>query len=1206
MATELPRPGVEVVQQFQSASPTIVSPTLVPCVVAPFFEIIEALNSDGTVNDSAKLASNYQQLKLTVAQSSFPSPRGNIDEVDVLEETIRGFFQFGGDLIEVSQSSAFLRGYLDPSYSTQPYVDGTTAEPVGGYAIDGRTLIFQFDSHTSVVPGAAHLPVSANITITFAAAVAGGNLTLAEVIAQINAVVPGVALNSGSDELRLRSTNYGSQASVVVRKEGSANAVADGLGFSAADDTLSVGGGLYASDDSDSDLTSPRLKFSGGSQQVLLASYPGTVWFVAPNFISDAIEVGDNVIADGVNIGQVATVESDTLTMEVEQNLHSHDNTFAPRRVWVQANNLSYPAPAASAAATVTGTQAVAAESSAFIVAQAVGTFAIGASETFDVNIVKDGVALATQTVSSGAGWADLAEAITGINATVGIEFEAYYSNDVGDEIDAVFAAANPTLAYVGLRTLADNRGSDASISLVDQTVGMTLGFSSLPVADIGENKRYLPGTYAIATTSAPLSSTAGTETVIYAPTVKGVVKSAETVALGVNATLAAIVADWNTKAAYTEAYKSTVAGVESASGTYLSIRSRGENVGTTAVIDITTDATPVFGVASHAGANTSLVGENFKWSTDLNPREYEILFIADEDDGGVSLQQVIDKINALTPNVASESSSSPPELKLTSQKVGVASEIEILDASDANTALGFTDDTAYTGSGRPDPDMAVDITGAVVWQGQLLRDGLTGLPFNPGFAPALITYKGLRLDLSPEADNPGLVTFDDVTSLEAAAGPISSDNPGAALAYLALLNAPTVSVSAIGVPEVSADAPDGTPAGYTVCAEYLENKEVYALATASQNPVVHQTFLTHVNAMSAPEQKGERIYFFNAVTPDRANPTLVASGTDANSTANANEVTVEVNLAAALIANGIDPNVAINPTTGEIVEEVYFDRAGDDKKYLVQAVSGGTTIQLRTSFASGDGNDDAFFSDEALPSGVISDSWTVYIRGQALLVPGTTTPDKNAIAETMQVAAQAYGFRRGFWVFPDQVGINITGLEQLVEGYYATSAIAGMVGQQPPQQGFTNFPIAGLTKVQGSNDRFTNSQLNVIAAGGVYILVQDAVGAPIVARHQLSTDTTSIEARELSITKAVDYCAKFIRVGMRNFMGRSNITQAFLDNLAGVLEGLLAFLVDNGAVIGASPNNLIQDADNPDSILVDVTLDVAYPANFLRVVLIV
>ena len=49
MATELPRPGTEVIQEFQSVSPTIVTPTLVPCVVAPFFEVIEVLNDDGTV-----------------------------------------------------------------------------------------------------------------------------------------------------------------------------------------------------------------------------------------------------------------------------------------------------------------------------------------------------------------------------------------------------------------------------------------------------------------------------------------------------------------------------------------------------------------------------------------------------------------------------------------------------------------------------------------------------------------------------------------------------------------------------------------------------------------------------------------------------------------------------------------------------------------------------------------------------------------------------------------------------------------------------------------------------------------------------------------------------------------------------------------------------------------------------------------------------
>jgi hypothetical protein len=44
-ATELPRPGVEVVQEFQSASPTIVRPTLVPFVCGPAKEIIDVLNT---------------------------------------------------------------------------------------------------------------------------------------------------------------------------------------------------------------------------------------------------------------------------------------------------------------------------------------------------------------------------------------------------------------------------------------------------------------------------------------------------------------------------------------------------------------------------------------------------------------------------------------------------------------------------------------------------------------------------------------------------------------------------------------------------------------------------------------------------------------------------------------------------------------------------------------------------------------------------------------------------------------------------------------------------------------------------------------------------------------------------------------------------------------------------------------------------------
>ena len=1231
MPTALPRPGVEVVQSFQSASPTIVTPTLVPCNVAPFFEVIEALDADGNLNDDAQLADLYQQLELTVAQSSFPSPRGNIDEVNVLEDTIRVFFDFGGELIELSQESAFLTSWLDTDYSTQPFIDGldialpdatSGVEPGTGYDLDGRTLILAFDSHNSLsdseFQAKSNLPTTANVTVTFAAPTPGGNLSLADVVGQINAVIPGVAAAFtavNGDVLRLTSPSYGASASVVVRFNGTANSGTDRLGFDATYETMAVGSGFYADDDSDGDATSPRLKIYAGSQQVLHNAYPGTVQTANTSpFINDNVEAGDTIVADGINIGDVLEVESDQLTMEVEQNLISEDAPFAPRRVLALANNLSYPAPSASEEAIQTGTVQATAAVGAYVVsdtapeAGGAGTVDIGPAESVDLNVIIGGVAESTFTVSSGTGWDTLAEIVAGINGSPDVKVEAYYANEFGDEVTATYYAANVTTTFLGIRALATDTGSGSGVTVVSSTEDTKLGFTTLPKGDVGENLRFRKGTVAVMTSSAPLASFAGTETFAYDVDRGGVtITPTESWTAGVAATLDLAVADWNNNALDTEAYKSTSAGVESSTGTYFSVRTRGENVGLTAgaAIDLTTDGGTIFGVATYSGTDTDLDATNFKWSIDLNPKQYDVTFIKDEDDDGVSFQQVLDKINGETPGVAAADSTSPPYLVLESNKVGEASEIEVHDGS-ANPSLGFTDDTADLGNGRPAPDLAIDVSGDVVLQGQLLFDPLTGVPYNPGFAPVVVAYKGLRLDLSPDAADPSLLVIDDVTTLEAAADPISTDNPGALMTFLSLINAPSVSVAAIGVPEVSADAPDGTPLGYAKCAEFLENEEVYALATASQIGTVHQTFLTHVNSMSEPEQKGERIYFFNPVIPDRANPTLVGSGTDANSTATENQVTLEVNIAPALIALGIDPNSDLNPATGEIENEVYLDIAGDDNLYLVKSVTAGTTLLLRTVFASGVGNDDAFFTSDTFPSGVISDDWSVKLRGSALVIAGTTDPDRNAIAETVQGAAAAYGFRRGFYTFPDQCGINVTGLEQLVEGYYASACIVGMVGEQPPQQGFTNFPITGLTRVIGSNSMFTNGQLDVMAGGGVYILVQDNPNGPVSCRHQLSTDLTSIETRELNITKVVDYTAKFMRAGLRNFIGRSNITQPFLDQLSTVVSGQLDFLTSNGVLIGADINNIIQDADAPDTILIDVTLDVPFPCNYIRLTLVI
>lgn len=47
MAAELPRPGVSVVQVFRSVSPTVITPTLVPCTVGVCKQVVDVMVPDG-------------------------------------------------------------------------------------------------------------------------------------------------------------------------------------------------------------------------------------------------------------------------------------------------------------------------------------------------------------------------------------------------------------------------------------------------------------------------------------------------------------------------------------------------------------------------------------------------------------------------------------------------------------------------------------------------------------------------------------------------------------------------------------------------------------------------------------------------------------------------------------------------------------------------------------------------------------------------------------------------------------------------------------------------------------------------------------------------------------------------------------------------------------------------------------------------------
>jgi len=1223
MAAELPRPGVEVVQEFQSAAPTIVRPTLVPFVTGPAKEIIDVLNTDGTLNANAKQG-QYNQLPLLVSQSAFPSPRGNIAQVNVEEDSIQAFFNFGGSLLKLKRNpgESFLTDWNNASAAAIQ----TLPDPVGDFVVDGLTLVLAID-----VP--ARLNTTEDVAITFAGATAGAHLTPAQIAAQINSAVgETVATVTTDNRVQITSTKFGAISSVTVRAGGSANTA---LGFTVTNEYRVEGSGFRAQDQSNNTVLSPWVEWSRGGYLVngTATTFPA-ITSVTPGFGlvtaagtfansqaaavtftgngSIQLQVGDIFYADGttpVASAFVKKVEASRFKMGTlnarlsifdadgnvvtpvydDANLNTIFSSvpFAPQFAWFKAENLSVSS--VPQAAAVTGTIEGTAATPAVVegTGAPAGPFNL-TGLTLIVSVTYNGVVQDDFTFTfTGGPFADM----TAVAAAIGSNIPHVGAvNDTGNlKLATLLTGANQSLTL-------------RKTSTAGATLGFTFGGNDItgngqdvtfvaagPVLLSGDN----PSFSALPTTNLvlKLSTDAGATF----PTTR-----THTFGAGPFANIAAVIADITADGTFMT--NLTVTSV----GTKLKIQWNPASPTDQNVMKVDATSTALgsnklqYTSGQQAAGVDNLSGLTFQLKINNRPHVYQVLFTSN------SLVDAVTAINTIVGwPVASIGGTNSDELTITSDLKGIGSKVEVLNnntTAQANIALGFPGGATGVGSGRPNPDFYLDISGNVNIGADILRNQVTGAPYDPGQSDLYIQYKGLRLDVSPKSTGkPALISVSDTATLTTVLGPLTPDNPLGLGMFFAVINAPGILVTGMGVSDAPAAAPDGTLAAYSEVANFIEAQEVYAIAPLTHDETVAQMFKAHLQLMESPEQKGERILFFNPLVPSRGNDVVVASGSNGSTTLTQNQFVTDVNPTAALVANGVNPANPI-PVSAGVYLQLTVD--GEVRNYNVSGVNG-VVQTLNTTFATGE-NTDGFFTTTPLTTQLVAEAYSMEIRGQPLVLPGSSLPDKDAIASTVAAKAAAYRYRRMFYVFPDKVTASVNGVQSLLEAYHACAGIAGMCASFPPQQGFTNMPMVGYNGVQGSQDTFSQRQQNVIAAGGVYILVQDVAGAPVISRMQCSTDTTSVEKRELSITKIVDFTAKFLRAGLRNFIGTFNITQPFLDTVSTVIHGMLKFLEENGVLISGDLNNIIQSTDQPDTVLVDITLDVPFPCNYIRLTLVI
>lgn len=500
----------------------------------------------------------------------------------------------------------------------------------------------------------------------------------------------------------------------------------------------------------------------------------------------------------------------------------------------------------------------------------------------------------------------------------------------------------------------------------------------------------------------------------------------------------------------------------------------------------------------------------------------------------------------------------------------------------------------------RPSSDLYIDTdSGTVRAKHDIFRDS-GGVPTTAGPLAIYLGYTALRKDVSPATEDFNLLRIGSVTDLETQLSPIDTQNPLGLGMYFAILNAPGLEVTGVGVDETSDTETEGTLDAYIRAFEFIESKDVYAIAPLTHSGDVGLVGQVHVDEMSLPANGLERVVMLNPSRPTRKSSTLVASGPTGNVTAAPTSNVVETgiaNLQALLAALGYPG--PYNPASTVDVP-VYLEFEDDTNKYLIQSISGGqVTINDGVLTA---GNDDNFYYAPGSPvftASIVDRPFTVKIRGAVL---ANRTEEAVAYGEI----AIGYRDRRVIATAPDQAKATIDGLETLIDGYYLAAALAGKTSSKLPQEPLTESTLAGFTGVVGSQDRYSEAQLKILSGSGLWVFYQEADGQPVRTRHQLSTDMSTVEKREFSITTALDFASKLIRSSLRNFIGRFNITTTVQDAITTTMQGLRNFLLRLGVFESFEIDAIRQNATDPTRLEIDCTVGAFYPLNYIQVTLVV
>lgn len=424
------------------------------------------------------------------------------------------------------------------------------------------------------------------------------------------------------------------------------------------------------------------------------------------------------------------------------------------------------------------------------------------------------------------------------------------------------------------------------------------------------------------------------------------------------------------------------------------------------------------------------------------------------------------------------------------------------------------------------------------------------------------IQYRALLKD-----NTTSLSSLTDPAEVAAVLGPINLDNPLSQGVYDALLNSGGTPVYYAGVATDDLD-------GYNTALDLATQSDaVYSTVPLTFNTEVQTAVEAHTNAMSAAGEAKWRIAWISKpLTTSALVLDLSSAGADSLAYASAGTVTF----------------------TGVALHDIA--RVGDDV-LLYDFAAGSSSAFSTGTITEIAGNTVA----------KVSPAFGDIAQGHPVKVQIRRNYTKNE--QIANLAASNTSNRRVRTIFPDIQRIG--SVEK--PGYFTAAALAGLRSSVVPHQGLTNTEVLGVVGLDRALYEFSSTQLNTLAAAGFWIVTQAGIGGTAYVRHQLTSDMSSLNKSEDSVTANVDSISYGIQRALAPFIGKYNVTPFNLLALRKVVEGELNFRKLSTYTVSAG-NQLIdyaitkleQNATFKDRVDITVSLTVPYPMNNINLTFIV